>query len=415
MTQAIDQVRADELSIEAGRVFSPSAPIDERALFAGRKKEIRQVIDAVNQKGRHAIIYGDRGVGKTSLANVLAQFLPSGGGPVFSVRVNCDTGDSFNSLWEKVFSEVQNEQVAVVGGFSAPSQRPRADVTQDGISPEVVRRQLGQWSSHSLPILIIDEFDRIDDRYRTIFADTIKTLSDHAVPATVILVGVADSVDQLIAEHESIQRALEEVKMPRMSADDVKEVLNKGLSHLGMSINQDALDRITLLTQGLPHYAHLLGLHASRTALDSLSLTIVMKTLDAAITRALQGAQQTIRSAYHIATTSPRKDNLFADVLLSCALAKTDDLGAFAAQDVRGPMQAITGKPYDIPNFAQHLFEFSDDKRGYILKKFGAKKRFRYRFGNPLMQPFVIMRGFTEGRVTDAVLEKLAQPGEMLF
>ncbi len=396
-------------------MFSPSAPIDERALFAGRRKEIRQVIDAVNQKGRHAIIYGDRGVGKTSLANVLKEFLPSRGS-VFSRRVNCDTGDSFSSLWEKVFSEVQSQQVSVVGGFQLPSQRPRADATEDVISPETVRRQLSLWSNESLPILIIDEFDRMDDRYRTIFADTIKTLSDHAVPATVILVGVADSVDQLISEHESIQRALEEVKMPRMSSEEIKEVVNKGLSHLSMEIDTDALARITLLTQGLPHYAHLLGLHASRAALDSLSLRITMTTLEAAIARALEGAQQTIRSAYQLATISPRKDNLFADVLLSCALAKTDDLGAFAAQDVRGPMQAITGKQYDIPNYAQHLSEFSDLKRGNILKKFGARKRFRYRFSNPLMQPFVIMRGFADGRVTGTILEKLAQPEDgMLF
>ena len=414
MSAALDRQRADELSIEAGRVFSPSAPIDERALFAGRRKEIRQVLDAVNQKGRHAIIYGDRGVGKTSLANVLTSFLPPGG-PVFSRRINCDTGDSFNSLWEKVFSEVQGQQTSAVGGFQGPSQRPRADANQDVISPEVVRRQLTIWANDSHPILIIDEFDRIDDRYRTIFADTIKTLSDHAVRATVIFVGVADSVDQLMAEHESIQRALEEVKMPRMTSDEIKEVIQKGLSHLGMDIDEDALQRITLLTQGLPHYAHLLGLHASRTALDSLSLRIRMDTLDAAIKRALEGAQQTVRSAYQAATISPRKDNLFADVLLSCALAKTDDLGAFAAQDVRVPMQAITGKPYDIPNFAQHLFEFSDSKRGNILKKFGAKKRFRYRFTNPLMQPFVIMRGFAEGRVTNEVLGKLARPDGMLF
>jgi Cdc6-like AAA superfamily ATPase len=295
MLGALSRDRADELSLEAGRLFSPSAPIDERALFAGRRKEIRQVIDAVNQKGRHAIIFGDRGVGKTSLANVLTSFLPQGGG-VFSRRVNCDTGDSFNSLWEKVFAEVQSQQVTTVGGFRGPSQPPRADASQEVISPEVVRRQLGLWSSGALPILIIDEFDRMDPRYRAIFADTIKTLSDHAVPATIILVGVADSVDQLIAEHESIQRALEEVKMPRMSSEEIAEIIQKGLSHLGMEIDAYALRRIIVLTQGLPHYAHLLGLHVTRTALDSLSTDISLDTLQAAIARAIEGAQQTVRS-----------------------------------------------------------------------------------------------------------------------
>lgn len=44
------------LSLEAGKAFSPSAPIDERELFAGRDKQITLVIDAINQKGQHVIV-----------------------------------------------------------------------------------------------------------------------------------------------------------------------------------------------------------------------------------------------------------------------------------------------------------------------------------------------------------------------
>jgi len=408
MSEPLTHARAEQLSLEGGRVFSPSAPIDERDLFAGRRAQLTQVIDAINQKGQHAIIFGDRGVGKTSLVNVLASFLHSDG-QIFSCRVNCDAGDSYHSLWSKVFAEVQLHQVAVVGGFSSISQRARADAADDVVSPEIVRRQLSLWSQRSLPILIIDEFDRVDDRYRTIFADTIKTLSYHAIPATVVLVGVADSVDQLIAEHQSIERALVQIKMPRMSREEITDIITNGVSRLGMTIEAEALRRIAMLAQGLPHYAHLIGLHVCRTGLERLSLHVDQSTLDAAIQRAIEGAQQSIRNAWHKATISQRKDNLFADVLLSCALARTDDMGSFAAQDVRDPMQAVTGRPYDIPSFAQHLNEFSDPKRGNILKKLGASRRFRYRFTNPLMQPFVIMRGFADGKVGSQLLERLAE------
>jgi hypothetical protein len=99
---------------------------------------------------------------------------------------------------------------------------------------------------------------------------------------------------------------------------------------------------------------------------------------------------------------------LFADVLLSCALARSDDMGTFAAQDVRAPMKVVTGKPYEIPAFAQHLNEFSEIKRGNILKKQGQNRRFRYRFTNPLMPPFVIMKGFSDKKVTTEVLKQLA-------
>ena len=84
---------------------------------------------------------------------------------------------------------------------------------------------------------------------------------------------------------------------------------------------------------------------------------------------------------------------------MACALAKTDELGFFAAQDVRDPMKMITGKRYEIPSYAQHLNDFCDAKRGPILEKTGAKRRFRFRFVNPLMQPYVVMQGFAAGKL----------------
>jgi Cdc6-like AAA superfamily ATPase len=406
MAEPIDPFKAQALAFEASSVFTPSAPINDKALFAGRIDQIRQVIDVVNQRGQHAIIFGERGVGKTSLANVLADFLS--GGPVIVVRrINCDTGDSYDSVWKKIFEEIQFQQVAQVGGFGSVSQRPRSDAMAEIISPDVVRRQLTLWSNQSQPVLVIDEFDRIDDRYRTIFADTIKTLSDNAVRATVVFVGVADNVENLISGHESIQRALAQIKMPRMSEVEIREIITTGLTRLGMTIEPRVLSRIAVLSQGLPHYAHLLGLHSTRAALDRLTGNIDMAVLDTAIRAAVGGVQQSIRSAWQKATLSSRKDNLFADVLLACALAEVDDLGTFASQDVRVPMQGITGKPYDIPAFAQHLNEFSDDKRGNILKKIGGGRRFRYLFTNPLMPPYVIMRGFSDGKVSGELLDTL--------
>ncbi|MCE4544572.1 MULTISPECIES: hypothetical protein [unclassified Caballeronia] len=81
---------------------------------------------------------------------------------------------------------------------------------------------------------------------------------------------------------------------------------------------------------------------------------------------------------------SPRKDNLFADVLLACAMAPADQMGYFAAQDIRAHIQLITGKDYQIPSFSKHLKEFCEEKRGPILKKIGTARRFRFRFINPL-------------------------------
>jgi ABC-type multidrug transport system ATPase subunit len=58
-----------------------------------------------------------------------------------------------------------------------------------------------------LLIIVFDEFDRIlDMTTRRMMADTIKALSDHDVSVTIVIVGVADSVDDLLSQHESIER-----------------------------------------------------------------------------------------------------------------------------------------------------------------------------------------------------------------
>ena len=61
------------LSYDVIESFSPGAPIDDLNLLAGRIHQIEQMVDAVVQRGHHAILYGERGVGKSSLANTFSD------------------------------------------------------------------------------------------------------------------------------------------------------------------------------------------------------------------------------------------------------------------------------------------------------------------------------------------------------
>lgn len=393
-------------SVRAGRYFTPYTPIDEEALFAGRLDQIYGVIDAVMQKGQHAILYGERGVGKTSLSSVISEFLDVG--PILSVRVNCDSADTFGSAWMKLFGEIETVAERPVPGFGGATARQSfsaRSLFEGDQTPNGVRRVLSRLSSSSVPILIVDEFDRLPPAPRRAFADLVKMLSDHAVRATVVLVGVADSVDELIAEHESVERALSQIRLPRMSGSEIRQIVENGMNGLRLEIEEEAEDRIVLLSQGLPHYAHLLGLHAARSALlRGEGAALSLPDVDRAVRKGLAGAQQSTRNAFHKATSSPRPENLYKQVLSACALAGTDELGYFAAADVRGPMQGITGRKYGIPAFATHLKQFCGDRRGRILERIGTPRRYRFRFSNPLMQPFIIMKGLDSGMLAPEML-----------
>src|SRR5258707_5094529 len=183
--------------------FTPSAPIDESDLFAGRQTQIRRLIEVVLERGKHAVLYGERGVGKTSLAKVFHMLFPNIARKVLLFREQIDPTDSFSSAWMKVFKDitVQDED---------GKARRLADSYDTQITPDDVRRALEHaFKASDIPVVVIDEFDKSEDPdLRALTANAIKNLSDYAVNVTVIIVGVADDIGELIDKHESIGRCI---------------------------------------------------------------------------------------------------------------------------------------------------------------------------------------------------------------
>jgi Cdc6-like AAA superfamily ATPase len=367
--------------MRSGEVFTPSAPIDNQALFAGRVNQLNRIISAVSQRGQHAILFGERGVGKTSLANVLLKMLRGSQEKLKSVIVNCDTEDRFEQLWCKIFLELENVK--------------DLDFEQHQVNPEFIRVRLQQQITNSA-IIIVDEMDRLrsDAHYTSLMADTIKTLSDHSVNATLVLVGVASAVEELIAEHLSIERALIQIQMPRMSALELTEILRKGLELLSMTMDQEVMQSIVFLSQGLPNYVHLLALYASQSAIRENSSSINVGHLLKAIKQACENAQHSIMSTYSTSISSSRQETIYPKVILACALAEKDETGFFRAVNVREPLSRILGKTYTTTSaFNRHLNQFCEAARGNILEKKGVERHYRFRFTNAMMPPYIIMEG----------------------
>ena len=404
--QKMSGERMMDLLKQIAESFSPSAPIDQKALFAGRIDQFVQVINAISQKGQHVILYGERGVGKTSLATVIAQLHRGQAHVMGACRINCDQTMDFTALWRTALREIPISSPGQLGiGFTSSQSiqtNTLADYLPPVVTPDDIRHLLQRIGK---TIIVFDELDRIEDKKTaTLMADTVKTLSDHAVNTTLILVGVADSVETLIEEHQSVERALVQIRMPRMNQVELTEIIEKGANNSHMTIDSKASKRIVALSQGLPQYVHSLSLHAFQHAAQRLSSSVSISDVREAINRALNTAQQTTISTYHRATSSPR-ENLYPQVLLACAMAKPDDMGYFAAADVRAPLSLIMGRPYEINAFSQHLNAFCDPDRGPVLQRLGLPRRYRFRFLNPLMQPYVTMHGVDKGMISDAALE----------
>ena len=317
------------------------------------------------------------------MANVIAEFLePFTSETISSHKVICNRESNFGTIWNDLLSQL--------------GSKPKDQWTT--VTPHDVLNAL---PSDRKLILIVDEFDRLQDPDTdAMFADTVKAISDKSVDTTLILVGVADDVDDLITEHASIDRCLVQIHLDRMGLVELKEIIEAGMKQAGMDISNRSVNQICLLSMGLPHYTHAFGLNAGRAAIDRRKTRVTPRDVDEASLRIISEYQQTSTRQFIEATASPRRENYYFQVLVACALAKTNALGFFRAQDIRDPYSRIMDRPYEIPSFSRHLHNLSTEARGAVLLMEGEAHKRRFRFNDPMLQPYVLIKGLQSKLIT---------------
>lgn len=386
-------------------IFRPASPTVDRTLFKGRDRELSQVIGAIQEVGMHAVIYGERGVGKTSLGYMARAAFSLLNPLSLTLRITCNMEDDFDSIWGKL-PGLLRAQLDDASNDLRELMQPivdRADdiLEIDGVTPDNVARALQLLGRHAPTLVIVDEFDRIGDWESTrLFPDLIKAMSDDPATCTVVLIGVADDVDGLVQGHASIDRALRQIHMPRMTREELIEIVDEGMElfrkRVGSTLvlEPSVTRSIARLSQGFPYYTHLLaGSIVERALRDGVS-TVNQIMVVSALLESLDSASQSIKVTYADAVRA-QQNARYADTLLACALASTNVEGFFAASDVMAPLSALAGVQKKQADFNHHLNRFVNPP-SRILEQKGTTRYF-YRFADPLMKPFVLMMGIKTG------------------
>ena len=112
---------------------------------------------------------------------------------------------------------------------------------------------------------------------------------------------------------------------------------------------------------------------------------------------AIENVQESVHRSYYNAVSSPRNNSIHREVLLACALAEPDDFGYFSAVDIREQLSSLLNKPVEVARYLRYLGDFASYARGNVLQREGTPWRQRYRFANPMVETFVILKGFDDG------------------
>ena len=88
-------------------VFTPSSPIKDPENLKGRDDEIKTILQTIISKGRHGLIFGDRGIGKSSLA--LSSLNGAVKEKIYNgkiIKVECGVDSTFDSIIKKPLTEL---------------------------------------------------------------------------------------------------------------------------------------------------------------------------------------------------------------------------------------------------------------------------------------------------------------------
>lgn len=383
----------DQKQLILRQVFSPITPIQERDLFFGRINQLEKIADAINENGQHAILYGERGVGKTSLANIMSKSYTN----LYPVKVTCDREDTFKTLWERAFESIQFSKTTEGLGFNKTQTTEIVNLKgQISNIPNLRANQLvniiNSFGS-SKTLFIFDEFDKIEnEKTKAAFADLIKSLSDNNLNTTIILVGIADNIENLIGNHQSLERCLKQVKMPRMKPEEAIQIIINGFEKLEIKIEKSIIDKIIEFSSGFPHYIHLLCKYGAKEVIENDKDIFSEAYLNIAIREGIENTSEQLRISYRNSIMTSNRSNKWRDLIFACANCDVDEFNAFTISDVVCQYNLITKGKTKNTDINYNLNKLTTCDRGDMLTKLGKGMGTRYCFKNPMMRAFVKLK-----------------------
>ncbi|MFV0922767.1 AAA family ATPase [Sphingomonas parapaucimobilis] len=377
----------------AADTFTPSRPVQAREIFKGRTDQLFDCLSISDRLGLHGILFGDRGVGKTSIANMVRLLSDSSDDDIIVKKVECTSKDDFADIMKSVYRSVPvsvMEKACGFGSVDSIATKSLSDLIGEKTSfkPKDVAYLLKQMQCRML--IILDEFDRLDKQKFDLssLTELIKITSDTEVDVHFLIVGVGESVDDIVGNHASIVRNITQIKLGSMNDKEIGEIIAAGMRRLSLSIPNDVAADIVSFSCGYPHYTHLLCLDAACNTIRAERLEVERADLEYAISRALSKAQESIKNSYHDATRANRQ-NIYKEVLQACGAVALDEYNTFAPKDLEKHLTNKLKRPMKATQFGAHLINLCKPERGGILVSIGQKGRARYRFRDPLMRAYV--------------------------
>lgn len=367
-------------------LFTPAQPVTQRSRFAGRLDVLANLIEIIEEQRSHVVVYGERGIGKTSLMHILADLARES--QYLVIYESCGSDSRFDEIFRSALRQIPLLYLSTLSPMAPEAEAKSNFASQIGDAPfnarelsELLARVVG-----TRIIIILDEYDRTEDpQFRRSVAELIKNLSDRAARVQLVLAGVASNLQELIGYIPSVRRNIVGLPMPRMTGSEVRSLIGVGESGAGIKFEDRVTSMIELLANGSPYLVRLLSHHASMKAVDAGRMTVEIGDIRQALDKAVEEAEMRVDAL------GPRGLERFireekAPFVAAVARAATTPDGWFSEGDI-------------VDNLPNHLKAFDVKAEfgalvnvGHVLTVDASLEPPRYRFIDEALPTYLWLR-----------------------
>ena len=376
--------------------YTPSYPVCSRSYLCGRIEEILLIFAALRSAGRLCLIYGDRGIGKSSLALSTLE-----GGkeheilPEIVFQYRCIKNTTFKDIIEKaaifIDEAYKHDKVETTKKYGARarfldlfslegSREEKITIEKE----ELTANKAASVLHHLESVLLIDEFDVVKEEVKHEVAEFVKQLSDAGSPFKVLIVGIGSDGAALMAGHQSVIRCMHEIKLPRVEDKYLSEIIESGENGLGLTFSQPIKKSIIEISSGFPYFTHLLCKECAEEAIRQSKTIIDRSIFEQALIVAVKNTEGQLKRCYDLAVTSSRTD-MYPKILLSAAKFKNEQ---FSVKNWIEQIAEDHGLELTYGSMNNYTGKLIKAERGEILQ---LVRRGVYKITDPRMPSYILM------------------------
>ncbi len=400
-------------------VFTPGRPpVEATNVYVSRGQAQRDLEQALS-RSMIPIVFGEYGVGKTSLARNAAKDFDQRGKLVNIESVADKTFDAIvaailehvgytvETTRQTAAAETKGEELSGttnVSFFSVTGKKTNGSSNTETRTETLVvtsptdSRILDLCEQEGLA-LMLDELHRAS-------AGFLKSLSSfykayHNRPCTrfkLLLVGTVSDATRLVEQDPGIDRIVEEIALKGMTQTEASSLVHEGMAKLAIAIDPKLVERIAAAAAGSPSLVQFLALEIAEAAYKRSSRTAEDADLDIAIKEYVRKRAGRLNTTYvkAIETTGAkkyRKQVLHAMARASDDFVTMEDLVALVstALDEDIPSTALSGPLRDLktPQYGNILKDVERSSGGARVYNYST-------FTDPSMKAFIRFRHLAE-------------------